>query len=1193
MPGQVLYTMQPTKTVLPLMLLLLVSIFYSITLVKQTGLSARLLYFPLRRSQRSTPDGNNVNTNSTNKNTVLLTLILLLAGDIHPHPGPRANNANIFPCGLCDRPVTWSQEGVCCDGCDVWHHKSCCELCTHDYELLQRSHVQWMCCRCDSINIDSFTFRSYELQTSNFFHPLSNLDSTMESINSKKAFSPLFTSSPRDSPHNSTGRNSKSLLTSRNRTPTRNNPTQTSHSTSTRRKPTAKTNLRLMTINCRSIKDKKAEFSAVVDYTKPDIILGTESWLKGIQPGKQPTTDCIRSSEIFPEDYRVFRNDRGTLGGGVFVAVHQDLEPTEKTDLVTNCEISWVKIKSEKDVYLASFYMPHRNLSDINNLHNSLKHLQEGKTAKHIILTGDFNCPDIDWDNLTVKTGSDNKEVQQALIDLAIEHQLTQVHDHPTRGNNPLDLVFTTNPTLLKTSDNIPGISDHDIIISDFNIKPFTTPSKPRRCNLYHKADWDNIKDECAQLSTKIEGMHSSGSNTADMWTVFKSTLHEITNRLVPSKLIKGKKSLPWFNRKLRRLVRKKARLYKQAKKTKQWATFRSFQTVCKREFRKAEQDYILGIVQEGLEKNNNKPFWRYVKAKKQDNTGIASLKKQQTLISDSIGKAEILIDQFRSVFTKNTDKPLRPLPTKVEETIPELTITRSGVAKLLSGINPSKAVGPDTIPNKILKECSQELAPGLTLIYQHSVDEGTLPEDWLNANVSPIYKKGNVHQAENYRPVSLTSVSCKLLEHILCKHILNHLDKHNVLTALNHGFRSGYSCETQLQTTLLDFLKAKDKRTQTDIAILDFSKAFDTVPHKKLLQKLNSYGITGPLHAWLQCFLMKRHMRTVVEGEFSRSVPVESGVPQGTVLGPLLFLCHINDLPDNVKSQVRLFADDCLLYRKINTSKDHLMLQEDLHTLERWADSWGMRFNAKKCYILSTGKKSHYYMLDNQILQQVEESPYLGLVISQDLKWASHITKTAKKASSTLGFLRRNLRFFPMECKKTTYISLVRSQLEYGCSVWDPYQAGDIDKLEKIQRHAARFITGDYRSRDSGCVTDMLRKLELQPLQDRRRDIRLVLLYRVVMGLVPALPPDQFLVRQRPRRNIKAKTFKDYTTTNFVDNLVTNNSRCLKVPTATCDQYKHSFFVKTIVEWNRLPEAVACADSVEGFKAALKPCCH
>ena len=307
-----------------------------------------------------------------------------------------------------------------------------------------------------------------------------------------------------------------------------------------------------------------------------------------------------------------------------------------------------------------------------------------------------------------------------------------------------------------------------------------------------------------------------------------------------------------------------------------------------------------------------------------------------------------------------------------------------------------SKASGPESIPNIVLKTCSTQLAPAITHIFNLSVNTGVLPEDWRNANITPIFKKGNKHEAANYRPVSLTSVCCKTLEHIICRHILNHLDKHHILTSLQHGFRSGHSCESQLIITMEDIMRRYDQKKQIDLVILDFSKAFDTVPHRKLLHKLNNYGIQGNILRWISSFLMDRQQRVIVEGEASSKCTVDSGVPQGTVLGPLLFLCHINDLPLHVTSQVRLFADDCLLYREINNYADHVALQEDLISLEGWATNWGMKFNATKCYLMSIHRSnspsSHLYSLNNHILKQVQDNPYLAAQISENLKWTTHI---------------------------------------------------------------------------------------------------------------------------------------------------------------------------------------------------------
>ena len=528
-------------------------------------------------------------------------------------------------------------------------------------------------------------------------------------------------------------------------------------------------------------------------------------------------------------------------------------------------------------------------------------------------------------------------------------------------------------------------------------------------------------------------------------------------------------------------------------------------------------------------------------------------------------------------MYTKDDkDAPLPKIEhsTKYPPSISNITIDEKGVLNLLTKLNTNKASGPDGISNRFLKACASEITPLLTQIFQMSLNSHNLPEDWRTANISPIFKKGDKHLPSNYRPVSLTSVCCKLLEHIVCKHILTHLETHKILTNLQHGFRSGHSCESQLLITTDDLLRNYDKKLQTDVIILDFSKAFDKVPHQRLLHKLRNYGIDGDINSWIEEFLTKRRQRVIVDGEASKYDRVESGVPQGTVLGPLLFLIHINDLPERVKSQVRLFADDCLLYRVIKKIEDQLLLQEDLKALEEWANTWGMSFNASKCYVMTLARQekrlSKYYELNGQILQKVSENPYLGLMIQDNLKWRSHINQIASSADRTLGFIRRNLRNCDEHFKATAYISLVRSVLEYSSTVWDPYEDEDIKRLEKIQRKAARFVKKDYRNTSS--VTTMMNDLGWETLQRRRKVNRLTMMYKIVNKHVAIPPKDHIPSNTRNSRTV-----------------VCSHSAQLLVRSVDIENYRSSFFPKTIIEWNNLGKELVDCQSVLSFKAAVQ----
>lgn len=304
------------------------------------------------------------------------------------------------------------------------------------------------------------------------------------------------------------------------------------------------------------------------------------------------------------------------------------------------------------------------------------------------------------------------------------------------------------------------------------------------------------------------------------------------------------------------------------------------------------------------------------------------------------------LREQFKSVFTREDNSSIPDTGDSDIPSMPDIKVDWKGIHKLLQNQKTYKATGPDEIPAYILKTATDELDPALALLFQLSIDLGEIPEDWGQALMVPIFKKGDKHQPSNYKPVSLTFIMCMLLEHILHSNIMRHLDQHNILydnQHNEHGFRKKRSCETQLLSTVQEIASSSAKGQQVDIVLLDFAKAFEKVPHTRLLHKLDHYGVRGNVKCWIESFLSQRKQQVVLDGVRSDTAEVLSGMPRGTVLGPLLFLCFINDLPESIKSSQAIFADDSLLFKVIRNDTDRALLQNDLTALEHWEKTWQM----------------------------------------------------------------------------------------------------------------------------------------------------------------------------------------------------------------------------------------------------------
>ena len=1096
--------------------------------------------------------------NLKRKNNLLwYVMALLLIHDTELNPGPTK-----YPCGTCNRPVARNQKGVCCDSCDTLYHINCQNIGNVVYKCLNKTNVSWECIQCGMPNFSSSLF-----------------DTPISPVTTPNPYSPIQVNSPVSVTHGSPG---PPIAAS-------------SPNIKVAKKTPLKKPLRVLNVNCQSVCPKKGEFQNLINNTSPHIVVATETWL---------TEGDHKDGEIgevnkFSSDYNIYRKDRKDGYGGVFVAVTKDLISERAVELETEAEMVWVRINmaGSKSLYVSSCYRPQEGDELGHEQFKASVDRLSGYPNAHIWIAGDLNFPGIDWETKGLKPTCRHPRLHQDMLDYLDGLGLEQVVKEPTRGLNTLDLFITNNSTLVNEVQVIPGISDHQAVLADCDLTPITNKQPKRKIPLYSKTDWESLKAHVKAFGDTLD--RTADTNT--LWLSFKAMLESGIAKYVPHRNAKRKDSMPWITSTIKRLMGKRDKLYAKYKHSgldKHHRAFKSMKTEVQKQLRQAYWSYVQDLVtpDPSDQSKGNKKFWTFFKHCKQDSTGVAPLIDENgKLENDAEGKAEILNKQFTSVFSKlsplslaqSSAQVLRRNFTKMapssggqeyvspHSSMPDFNITVNGVTKLLKNLKPHKAAGPDSIRPLILKELHLEISPILTLIFQRSLDTGEVPDEWRQANVAPIYKKGPKQIPANYRPVSLTCICSKLMEHILSSNFMRHLEANNILYGKQHGFRAKRSCETQLLELVEDLHRNIQAGQQTDLIVMDFAKAFDKVSHARLLHKLEWYGVRGKANRWVQNFLTDRKQQVVIDGQCSKESWVTSGVPQGSVLGPILFLIYINDLPSCVHSQVRLFADDTILYRNIRNSQDECTLQRDLKSLEDWEQKWLMEFHPGKCQVIRVTRSrspiTTKYFLHNQQLEVVSSTKYLGLTITNDLSWNKHISNVASKANRTLGLVKRNLKISSPSIKEQAYNALVRPLTEYSAAVWDPYTQCNIHSLEMVQRRAARWTLNRYHNTSS--VSDMLDHLNWPTLQYRRSDARLCLMYKMVYNLVAVDINEYVTPVLRATRHSHPHSF------------IQIRSRS--------ESYRMSFFPRTVVEWNLLPVDVVLAPSLEAFKGRLATLRH
>ena len=932
---------------------------------------------------------------------------------------------------------------------------------------------------------------------------------------------------------------------------------------------------------------KFSELQQHIHREKPLIVAICE--VKPKNPSKERTNEDYQIPDYELHPVNLLNTDPGR---GIAVYTHSSISKSvTQVKLDINFEeacLLEIRLRGGDTLLLACCYRSPTTSTTSESNNESLNLLMKKISSEkysHRCIIGDFNYGGINWSSWTTRHGTEGTEAK--FIEAIKDCFLHQHIDIPTRRRgddtpSQLDLILTDEEMQVSDVKHLAplGKSDHSVIVFDFC--SYIDYSKPKDTYNYGKGDYEAMKNELINSNWCEDFVNGAKNRTVEQnWLQLKNKLTELKERFVPlqkaSLKPRWRKSGVPINDETKQAIKSKKRAHRHwmvAKRREESeagrSAYKKASNKVKKLLRKAKKLFEKGIAMEA--KKNPKKFWSHARSKLNTKTGIAplldNLDDTTSLRFDDKSKADLLQRQFLSVFTLESQEDVPELPPRTSSTVEELIISEEIVQNKLRSLNPYKSFGPDGIHSRLLRELAGNIAGPIAAMFNRTIECGVVPSDWKKGVISPIFKKGSKNIAANYRPISLTCVLCKLMESLLRDHVLNHLIVNNLLSKKQHGFISGRSTVTQL-------LKYLDKCAQSvatgkvvDAIYLDFEKAFDTVPHQRLIGKLKAYGITGGVLKWITDYLSERTQVVSVNGTESEVGTVLSGVPQGSVLGPLLFVIYINDMLDSVSSGGLLFADDTKLFREICSELDAMELQEDINKLEAWTKTWLLRFNANKCHVLTLGKfenilHTHRYKIGEVELEHVSDEKDLGVLIDEDLSFEEHISTKVRKANQIMGLIRRSFTYLDEKSFVKLYTALVRPHLEYAQSVWSPHLKKHQDLIEKVQMRATKLVDHlgglDYSER--------LKRLNLPTLAFRRLRGDLIEMYKHFNKYEKAIVSDSFQPKERSNRKHKFQVH---------ERIANDGLRGIQ---------HNSFYYRTARHWNDLPADVAEAPSVDAFK--------
>ena len=745
--------------------------------------------------------------------------------------------------------------------------------------------------------------------------------------------------------------------------------------------------------NVRSIRysTQKLDYIKCTFADQFNIITLSETWLNNSISNKNL---CLPGFQI------PFRRDRPDNSGygGILVWVSSELAVKPRPDLeIPEIEGLWLEIRAcNVKFLLGTFYRPpNADASFWEHLQEALN-LVKSDRVNNVILTGDFNADPQTPDGNRLKTFT------------SINHLRIHVNE-PTRYDNNsariLDQFITNIPNFVKTISILPPVlnSDHCTISLKLKFKMKKVPAYQRLMWNFSNVNFNLFSESVQNIDFSFCDNITNINAACEHWSNEFMSMAKVS---VPNKMVVVRPNdKPWFTNVHRRLLRRKNKVHKQAKSRNTpelWEKFREIRNSYNREISMAKAAYennkYIDLINMG--KENPKKWWSILKniLGQTNESDIPPIKIGDTIITDNKEKADAFNQFFVESSTLNDDNVNLPNQENIDG-LDNILVSENDVLDQLANLDINKAYGPDGIPPKLLKEARKEICSSVTKLLNASLRLQKFPDIWKRANVLPLFKKDDDTIRTNYRPVSLLCTLSKVFERIVFKYVFNYFRDNFIITLFQFGFLPGHSTTTQLIEMYHYFCKEVSDGKEIRVVFLDISKAFDRVWHGGLCHKLQKCGIRGNLLSWFSDYLSDRAQRVVIKGQYSEWLTLNAGVPQGSVLGPLLFLVFINDLAYVVRHcQIRMFADDTCLFISVDNREDAAnLLNQDLAGIQHWSEQWLVTFSPSKTESMIVSNKTNIdnhptVYLNNTPIKEVKFHKHLGITLSHNLRWSKHI---------------------------------------------------------------------------------------------------------------------------------------------------------------------------------------------------------